>query len=172
MVHDRAVQGWRAELEELVARGRASVGHDEVRAALSDALENLVDRPVRLTPSVPVLGLSSCDAGWLGVLLRPDGLTSLHLGSSIVGVVEQVREHESLGAVGLAGTGGEDAAAWLATRPTVQVVEVAELDGTPEVRRDRLMTAGLAIPPMFAGLGFAESDLLAACEAAVAAAHL
>jgi hypothetical protein len=125
-----------------------------------------------LAPPVAVFGLSRCDVGWLGVLVRPSRQTSLHLGSTLQGLVEQVREQESLGAVGLADAEHPDAVAWLSTRPTLQVVETAATAGTRAQRRELLAAAGAIIPMMYGGMGFGEDELLAACEAAVEAARL
>ena len=165
---------WRLELDDLIARGREMYGDDEVRDALTDVLEGLgSDSMGQLRPPVAVLGVRSCAAGWVGVLVRPSGHTTLHLGATLAVLVEQVREQESLGAVGLAdATGQSEAIEWLQTRPTVDVVEVSGSEGDAAARRAALASKGVTVPPFYAGMGFAEEDLLAACEAASEAAHL
>lgn len=162
---------WQTELEELVERGRTSDGTEAVLEVLREMIARLVaDAPASspLMPSVAVLGLGACDAGWVGVLVRPSGRTSLHVGASLVGLVEQVRDQETLGVVGLRPGGrAAEVAAWLRTQPTVEVVEVEGVDARPEA----LAAAGLVVPAMYSGMGFTEGELLSACAAAVQGAR-
>jgi predicted RNase H-like nuclease len=178
--------------------------------------------------------------------VRPGATVSLHVGSSIAGIVEHVREQVDLAVVaidipiGLPERNGRtaealvraqlpgkassvfstatraaylaadyDAAraasiattdagvsvsrqswalgpkvlevdAWVRTRPGVAVIEAhpelafARLAGAPVLaskhtaeglaaRRDLLASIGLAVPPMYPGMGFGEDDLLDAC---------
>lgn len=50
--------------------------------------------PVRevLRPERPVLGVDACPAGWVGVLLTPDGRPTVHVAGSITELVALVRE--------------------------------------------------------------------------------
>lgn len=150
------------ELDEVVARGRELHGVTDVREALEEVLANLVDEPTTaqpLTPVIPVLGVSACDDGWVGVLVRPSGHTTLHVGCSLVRMIEQVRDQETLGAVGVvAGSRRVEVTEWLHTRPTVAVFEVVD----PDTRSERLVAAGLTLPAMYGGMGFAEEQLRAA----------
>lgn len=172
-MHDRRVDSWRADLDELVARARSADRDGELRQALEEVLADLESQTaiVELAPPVALLGLAPCAAGWVGVLIRPTGRTSLHVGGSLAGVVEQVREQEQLGGVALVHAEREDAVDWIRTRPTIEVLAASAEDGTTAARRDRIVGAGLTVPPMFAGMGFAEAELLAACEAVIKAAH-
>lgn len=78
---------------------------------------------------------------------------------------------------------------WVHTRPAVRVVEVhpelcfAEMAGSPILskkrkpegaadRRAALTEQGMAVPPFYAGSGFAEDDLLDACAAAWSAVRV
>jgi predicted RNase H-like nuclease len=47
---------------------------------------------VTLRPERPVLGVDACSAGWVGVLLGPDGRPTVHVAASISGLVRLVRE--------------------------------------------------------------------------------
>lgn len=162
---------WRSELDEVVRAGCESYGTEAVLGVLGEiAAELAAGSPAVavLMPSVAVLGLSACDAGWVGVLVRPSGQTSLHVGGSLVGLVEQVRDQETLGGVGVQSGGrAAEVAAWLLTRPTVGVVEVEDADA----RAEALVAAGLAVPTMYSGMGFTEGELLVACAAVVEVAR-
>lgn len=152
---------WRTRLEDLINDARARIGDDAVRTALEDALERLAAPSpdvAPLAPAVAVLGVVACAGGWLGVLLRPSGQTTLHLGSAIVSLVEQVREQETLGAVGISVPVDRSAEvqAWRQSHPSVGIVDVgAERSGV-----------GVTVPAMYSGMGFDESDLLEACGVA------
>lgn len=98
------MDSWRTELAGVVERARAAAGDDGVRRALEELLEGLaVDsgEVVPLAPPVAVLGVDGCKAGWVGVLVRPDATTTLHVAATIVGLVEQIRETTELGVVGI-----------------------------------------------------------------------
>ncbi|HWU33549.1 MAG TPA: hypothetical protein VN108_11790, partial [Marmoricola sp.] len=170
--HHRRVDEWRSELAELLARGRSAYGDAEVREFLKDALEGLarVQPSVQpLAPLIAVLGVSACDAGWVGVLVRPSGRTTLHVGSSLIGLIEQVRDQETLGAVGLwAGARTDEAAVWLNARLTVEAVEVVD----PDAASEALESAGLTLPAMYSGMGFELEELRIAGAAVIAASRL
>ncbi|UUZ60092.1 NUDIX hydrolase [Nocardioides sp. B-3] len=102
--------------------------------------------PVPLRPDVPVFGVTSCAAGWVGVLLGPEGRPTVHVAASIADPVELVRESSD-----------------------PELVQVHE--GKP-LSRDDLLAQGLTAPARFAGAGFTEDELLDACAAVCAAAAL
>jgi predicted RNase H-like nuclease len=96
------VDQWRVELAELVRRGRAGLGDDAVREGLADALELIGEAaPTPLRPPVVVLGVDGCKGGWVGVLVRPNGRTTLHTSTSIASLVEHIRQQEALGVVAI-----------------------------------------------------------------------
>ncbi|MCW2854523.1 MAG: hydrolase [Marmoricola sp.] len=140
---------WRAELADAVARGLEIEGLDVVRSALAaeaEALRVHPDAPVEpLRPDVPLLGVSPCEAGYLGVLLQTDGRLSVHVARSrsllINQVGETVQPHVVTEAPGGSGTTGED--------------------------RESLRRSGLTVPGWYSGAGFAESELIDACTALV-----
>lgn len=170
--HHRCVDEWRSELAELLARGRSTYGEAELREVLEEVLEELAQAPQSappLTPPISVLGISACDAGWVGVLVRPTGQTTLHVGSSLVGLTEQVRDQETLGAVGIcAASRQHEADAWLRARPTVEVLNVLD----PDTDSQTIEAAGLTLPPMYTGMGFAQEELRIAGAAVIAASRL
>lgn len=49
-------------------------------------------RAATLSPERPVLGVDACPAGWVGVLLGPDGRPTVHVAGSISALVRLVRE--------------------------------------------------------------------------------
>lgn len=49
-------------------------------------------RPAPLRPDRPVLGVDACSAGWVGVLIGPEGRPSVHVAGSITDLVALVRE--------------------------------------------------------------------------------
>lgn len=103
-MHDRPVLDWREELENVVRMGRATAGDATVRQALETVLAGLVADPdpaSPLTPPIAVLGVDGCRGGWVGVLMKPDGRTTLHVGKTIVGIVEHIREQDELGVVAI-----------------------------------------------------------------------
>ena len=93
---------WQEQLADSIRRAVGAVGVDEVRDAV-DAL--LLDETpggsTPLTPPVAVLGVDGCKAGWVGVLVRPEGPTSLHVASKVVAMVEQIRGEIELGVVAI-----------------------------------------------------------------------
>lgn len=158
MGHHRGVSDWRRELDDLIARGRRLIGDAAVEVALAEHLESPDDAAAEapLAPSVAVLGISACASGWVGVLVRPTSQTTLHVGSALVSVVEQVRDQTDLGIIGLhAGSRRAEVDAFLAAHPTVVVVEVAASDANSEA----LCTQGLTLPAMYSGMGFDGTDL-------------
>lgn len=93
-----------------------------IEAALSDEREaRFVGMPVRdavpepLRPERPVLGVDACATGWVGVLLAPDGRTTVSVARSMAELMELVREaHEPAVVaidipIGLPDTGGRAA---------------------------------------------------------------
>jgi predicted RNase H-like nuclease len=110
---------WRADLARAVQHGLDSEGHDAVAAALhgqAAALAAHPDAPVEpFAPEAPVLGVDACRAGWVGVLLGPTGRATVHVGSTIRALVDQVQENAEIAVVaidipiGLPDTGGRQA---------------------------------------------------------------
>lgn len=96
---------WRSRLAALVAEGRSELAPGELAAALSAAAEQVrADRPAAvepLRPPAPVLGVDACPAGWVGVLLQPDGRTTVHGGATMPALVEQVRESTTVSVVAI-----------------------------------------------------------------------
>lgn len=93
-----------------------------IEAALSDEREaRFVGMPVPdavpepLRPERPVLGVDACATGWVGVLLAPDGRTTVSVARSMAELMELVREaHEPAVVaidipIGLPDTGGRAA---------------------------------------------------------------
>ena len=249
-MHDRGVD-WREQLEAQVLIGRGASGDDEVRGVLQRLLQRLdgSGERLRLAPPIAVLGVDGCKAGWVGVLVSPDGRATLHVASSVAAMVEQIRGDTEIGVVAIdipiglphdaprqadllaraelpgkassvfltaprvaylapdyaaaraasvaaSRTGASLSAqawaltpkilevdAWVRSRPSVVVIEshpelsFARMNGAPVLakkkspdgvaeRRELLSRAGLAIPAMFAGMGFEQDDLLDACAIA------
>ena len=144
---------WRADLADAVARGLTEQGWDAVVDELAEHGDRLAahpDAPVEpLIPSVPILAVSTCEAGHLGVLVNVDGRVSVHLGRSPEALVAQVSETAEPG--------------------LVENVEHYPGPATVEERREVLGQAGLSVPAWFSGSGFTESELLDACGAVVVA---
>ena len=72
---------------------------DRIEAGLADEREaRFVGSPARpavpprLRPDRPVLGVDACEAGWVGVLLGPEGRPTVHVAGSISTLVALVRE--------------------------------------------------------------------------------
>lgn len=90
---------WRDALAQAVEHGLAAAGPTEVGDALAAHLGELAthpDAPIEpLRPDHPVLGVDACPSGWVGVLLGPEGRATVHVASSIKGLIEQVRETAS-----------------------------------------------------------------------------
>lgn len=166
--HHRRVDDWRADLRDLVTRARSSHSDADIREVFEGALADGPGLAPTLAPSVAVLGVAACASGWVGVLVRPSGQTTLHVGSSLVGLVEQVRDQETLGAVRVApGSRQREVVAWLRTRPTVGVA----LIDRPQADFPSFAQTGLVLPPMYSGMGFDEEDLRLAGAAVIEAAQ-
>jgi len=111
-------QDWRHELRELLGRGVEASGAGEVIEVLTAELvalgESETATPV-LHPSAPVLGVDACIAGWVGVLVSPDGRLTVHVSAGIDTLVQHVRESADPAVVaidipiGLPDTGGRQA---------------------------------------------------------------
>lgn len=109
---------WRHELRELVGRAVASSSPGEVIELLAAEIESLGETglatPV-LHPAAPVLGIDACVAGWVGVLLSPDGRVTVHVSAAIDTLVQHVRESADPAVVaidipiGLPDSGGREA---------------------------------------------------------------
>lgn len=144
---------WREDLAAAVARGMAEEGWDavvDVLGAIGEDLATHPDAPVEpLIPSVPILAVTPCEAGHLGVLVNVDGRVSVHLGRSPDALLAQVRETAEPG--------------------LLETAEVYPGPATPQERRVVLQQAGLTVPAWFSGSGFTESELLDACGAVVVA---
>lgn len=69
-------------------RNGIAVGPDEVHPRTLVA--TTASEP--LSPERPVLGVDACPAGWVGVLLGPDGRPTVHVAASIAELVALVRE--------------------------------------------------------------------------------
>lgn len=99
------VDDWRRDLHALVERGITDHGGGAVLDALTSeagALSlGLSVTPVTLHSEVPVLGVDACVAGWVGVLLGPDGRPTVHVGSTIDTLVGQVRESADVAVVAI-----------------------------------------------------------------------
>jgi hypothetical protein len=168
---------WQRRLAELLAEGVEAQGPEAVRSALVAGIEDLdaSSAPVPLVVDVPVLGVVDCAAGWVAVRLRPSGPATVHVGGSLGGLVEHVREAGDLAVVAIVRHAGSsspevaEAEAWVRMRPTVAVLAVAA--GDVPARRTDLEAAGLVPPAWYPGSGFDEADLLEACVAAWAAAR-
>jgi len=92
---------WRARLEVLVGEALNADSADVVRAALQDEIDRLPGPPASLAPAAPVLGVDGCRAGWVGVVLRPHGPPTVHVGASVAAMVEQIREGGDLAVVAI-----------------------------------------------------------------------
>lgn len=173
--HHRRVDECRSRLVEVVDSCRDTYGATAVRKILEEVLATLGEDPTSvqpLKPLVAVLGLSDCATGWVGVLIRPSGQTTLHVGSALAALVEQVREQEQLALISLCVASRRDEAkAWLLSRPTVEVMEAIAPAGTPSEQRQALAAAGLTTPVMYSGMGFVVAELLVSCFAALEAAR-
>lgn len=144
---------WRADLADALSRGLRENGWDAVVDELAEHGDRLAahpDAPVEpLIPSVPILAVTACEAGHLGVLVNVDGRVSVHLGRSEEALLAQVRETAEPG--------------------LVETAEHYPGTATPQERRDVLGQAGLVVPAWFSGSGFTEAELLDACGAVVVA---
>lgn len=91
-----SAEDWERELRDLVFRGQTEIGTPEVLAVLQREVASLALGAEALPPvlhaSRPVLGVDACVAGWVGVLLGPDGRLTVHVASGIEALVAQVRE--------------------------------------------------------------------------------
>lgn len=144
---------WRADLAAAVAQGLEQEGWDAVVDELGEHGDRLAahpDAPVEpLIPAVPILAVTPCEAGHLGVLVNVDGRVSVHLGRTPDALLAQVGETAEPG--------------------LVETAEHYPGPATPQERRDVLEQAGLVVPAWFSGSGFTESELLDACGAVVVA---
>lgn len=167
---------WGADLEALVEDAVEEAGSARVAEALAALAARLQESPgsVRpLRPPVPVLGVVASGTGWVGVLLTPAGRGTVHVSSRIASLVEQVRQSVELGLIGYdSGAATPDLTAdlehWLRLGPGIAAVPASAAPGL--ARRDALARAGLTAPGWFAGSGFTEAELLAACAVACAVA--
>lgn len=73
-------------------RARLAAGLSEEREARFVGRAEVPEAPTVLQPERPVLGVDACPAGWVGVLLGPDGRPTVHVAPSITGLLELVRE--------------------------------------------------------------------------------
>jgi predicted RNase H-like nuclease len=86
---------WSAALRTLLAAAVEEHGHAAVAAETArvlDALAGGASAAVPVEVPCPVLGVDACAGGWVGVLLRPGGAVSVHLGATIATLVGQVRD--------------------------------------------------------------------------------
>ena len=100
-----SVEDWGRDLRELIARGQSHHGPDEVLAVLQREVASLTlgmdAAPPVLHARQPVLGVDACVAGWVGVLLGPDGRLTVHVASTIEALVAQVREGADVAVVAI-----------------------------------------------------------------------
>lgn len=164
---------WRDELTELIARGVQAHGIDVVREALGGESESLPPEPEPPEPLravAPVLGLSACVPGWVGVLLVPGRRPAVQVAASLTAAVEHARGEVSLELVAIGRDPDDQRAAavraWLGSGPGVEVIEVRSV-----ASRRAMSDAGLILPGWFRGSGFTEAELEAACAAAWTAAR-
>jgi predicted RNase H-like nuclease len=105
MIGTVSVDDWGRDLRELIARGQTDHGAAEVLAVLQREVASLTlgmeAPPPTLTSSHPVLGVDACLAGWVGVLLGPDGRTTVHVAATIEALVTQVRLGADLAVVAI-----------------------------------------------------------------------
>jgi predicted RNase H-like nuclease len=100
-----SVEDWGRDLRELIARGQTNHGAAEVLAVLQREVASMTlgmeAPPTTLTSAHPVLGVDACVAGWVGVLLGPDGRLTVHVAGSIQALVSQVREGADVAVVAI-----------------------------------------------------------------------
>ncbi|MFL6022049.1 MAG: DUF429 domain-containing protein [Marmoricola sp.] len=100
-----SVEDWGRDLRDLITRGQTYHGTAEVLAILQHEIASMtlgLDAPPPvLQASQPVLGVDACVAGWVGVLLGPDGRLTVHVASSITALVGQVREGADVAVVAI-----------------------------------------------------------------------
>lgn len=179
------IDDWRHRLAELLTEAVETVGADQVRAALRDEAERLdgTSSPPTLAVDRPVLGVTACASGWVGVLLAPDARPAVLQSGSLAALVELATESAALAVVAIGVPGDPEADAWVRSGPGPEVIEVrpgtsfAQLAGAPiepqeddphgvAARRAALGSVGLDAPMWMRGVGFGEDDLLDACAVA------
>jgi predicted RNase H-like nuclease len=91
---------WRRALEELTTQGLrdhqpsqvlAALGEEVARSALKPTDQAQGGRATVLRPSVPVLGVDACAAGWVGVCLRPDLPPTVLVGATVQDLLDVAR---------------------------------------------------------------------------------
>ncbi|PUA81121.1 hypothetical protein C7S10_11565 [Nocardioides currus] len=73
-------------------QARMEAGLSDEREARFAGGASAPTAPVRLRPDRPVLGVDACAAGWVGVLIGPEGRPTVHVAESISALLELVRE--------------------------------------------------------------------------------
>lgn len=84
----------------MVSRVEAAL-RDEPAARFVAPPDDLPEPPPVLVPPAPVLGVDSCPAGWVGVVLDTDLRPSVHVAPDIVGLVGLVRERHAVPVVAI-----------------------------------------------------------------------
>ena len=156
---------WRRSLEELITEGLREYGSAQVLAALDEERNRAADddpSPPVLRPTVPVLGVAACAAGWVGVCLRPDLPPAVLLAGTVEQLLELARTTGPVSLVAGASTIGTDGV------DTIEMPAESSQVGVLE-QRQALADVGFAVPGWFRGSGFTEPELLTACGAALAA---
>lgn len=72
--------------------GRVEAGLSDEREARFVGRAAPAEGTVVLRPERPVLGVDACSAGWVGVLLGPEGRPTVHVAATIADLVAMVRE--------------------------------------------------------------------------------
>lgn len=72
---------------------RIEAGLADEREARFVGRTHAPEAPVQLCPDRPVLGVDACPAGWVGVLIGPEGRPTVHVAASISALVALVREN-------------------------------------------------------------------------------
>jgi len=162
---------WRAELGALIARGVDEAGREAVLAALSDEAEVIAAEPAvdQWDAVAPVLGVSGCASGWVGVLLVPGTRPATQVAGTLTSLVDHVRHEVALAVLAIGRTPGgryadacdTDALAWCRSGAEISCIEVRT-----EASLAALTRTGIATPAWFRGSGFTEAELKAACAAA------
>ena len=105
MISPVSVEDWGRDLRELITRGQSTHGTAEVLSLLQREVASLtlgMDAPPPvLHASRPVLGVDACVAGWVGVLIGPDGRLTVHVAGTIEALVSQVREGADVAVVAI-----------------------------------------------------------------------
>ena len=91
---------WRRALDELVTQGLrdhqpsrvlAALGEEVARSALEPTDQAQPGHAPVLRPSVPVLGVDACAAGWVGVCLRPELPPRVLVGATVQDLLDVAR---------------------------------------------------------------------------------